>query len=109
MIASFLIYALIVAAFSTAIAFILDIQAVGMRWQRRALYAALGGSLLPSLLPILFVLLEAGFSEEFWVVLVTLFIGGLFLSAAVGFPITYFFCKRRDAARNPPNPEKTFE
>lgn len=99
----------VVAAFSLGIAFILDTQATKLRWQRRAFYAAFAGATIPALLPITILLLTEGGDPEIWIVLITLLIVALILAAVVGFPITYWFCKRREAARHPPQPEKVFE
>ena len=99
----------LVAGLTLGLAFILDTQATGMRWQRRALYAALGGAFVPMVPPFAVILINEGADSEVWIVLLVLLVVALILAAVIGFPTAYWFCKRRDAARNPPNPEQVFE
>lgn len=109
MFGSLLFGILIVAGFSLGIALILDTQMPKMRWQRRALYAALGGAYIPMLLPIFILLIEVDGSAESMIAIIALLIGGLMLAGIVGFPATYWFCKRREAARGMLDPSKDFE
>ncbi|TRD12419.1 hypothetical protein FGU71_11460 [Erythrobacter insulae] len=100
---------LLIAGFSLGLALILDTQAPKMMWQRRALIASLGGAFIPMLLPIAVLLIEGDWQAETFILLMALIIGSLMLAGIVGFPVTYWFCKRREAARGNLDPAKDFE
>ncbi|MEL6876984.1 MAG: hypothetical protein AAGL68_02665 [Pseudomonadota bacterium] len=106
---SFLFGILLVAGFSLGLALIFDTQAPEMRWQRRALYAALGGAFVPLLLPVIVILVAEGLSKETALVVAVLMVMGFILAGIVGFPLTYWFCKRREAARGSLDPAQDFE
>ncbi len=108
-IVSFIIGILLVAALSVGLAYILDTQAPNMGWRRRALYAAFGGAFIPTLLPITAVLLAAGDETAALIAgLVGILIGGFMFAGLVGYPVAYWFCKRREKARGSLDPAKEF-
>ncbi len=109
MIGGFLFLVLVVAALALGVAFFLDTLATKTAWKKRALYAAGIGSAIPMLLPVLIVFLENGNDPEIWIVLFALVIIGIVLAATVGFPVAYWFSKRREAARGSLDPAKDFE
>ncbi len=100
-IAGILFIVVVVAVVSLGLAFLLDTVAQNVAWQRRALYAALGGSFIPMSLPLVTLLLEIGEGPEMIVPIMGIVVMALILAAVAGFPAAYWLSKRCERARDP--------
>ena len=86
----------LVAALSVGVSFFLSTAAPKVAWRKRAILSALVASFIPMSLPIVVLLLGAGLSTEGLVAIISLVIGGVITAALVGYPVAYFYTKRRE-------------
>ena len=83
-----------VALFSGGIAFwLIKISNAGSD-VRVSTISAISASAILALAPIVVVWTELGFSSEFWLVLVVMVVGALFMAAVTGFPAALYVARR---------------
>ena len=92
----------IVALFSLAFAFILDLLRPNSSPKGRVSVAAIGAGFIPTLPA--FIALSAGGDPlaDGWIPIVAVFVLAVFLTAVIAFPVAYFYTRRSEAKRNPP-------
>ncbi|NCP18756.1 MAG: hypothetical protein GW855_06315 [Erythrobacter sp.] len=104
-----LVLLVVVALLAMGFAFILDVTMPRTGWKSRAIAAALLAAFLPMSLPAFIIVFTQGYEPEVAIILAVLSVGTLVLAALVGFPVAYFFSRKRAARRAQPDAAKDFD
>ncbi len=97
-----------VAVLSLGLAFLLDVSAKKLGLVTRSVIAAILAGFLTMIVPVAGVLRVVE-GETLLVVLMPLLVLGIVLALLVGFPVAYFFGRRRNRVRSEPVKPEVFE